>query len=99
MMLLYSEDSLTPRIIAGGDGEYTGGSIIGLDQENLPLFEELVRAYSRQPESLERIDRLLEELTATSEGREILPEGFEELWQIFKAAGFGEKSNEKHTET
>lgn len=94
MMLLYNEESLTPRMIAGIDGGCNDTHGSGGDQNDLPLLEDLVRTYSRQPDRLERINRLVEELASTPEGKEILPEGFADLWNTFKSAGVGEKDNE-----
>ncbi len=45
------------------------------------LVERLVRAYSRRPEKLDRIAVLVDDLCKSEEGRELLPDGFEELWQ------------------
>ena len=54
--------------------------------DSIPLFEELIRAYSRNPSRLEAIGRLVNDLKATQGGREILPEGFEEMWAPIWAA-------------
>lgn len=52
--------------------------------EELPLFEELVRAYSRSPEKIERISDLIANLTKTEQGRKILPEELKALWPAFQ---------------
>jgi len=52
--------------------------------EEMPLFEELVRAYSRSPEKIERITDLIASLTKTEQGRKILPEEFHALWTAFQ---------------
>jgi hypothetical protein len=46
------------------------------------LTERLVRTYSRAPDKLDRVAKLVDELCKTPEGRELLPEGFEELWRV-----------------
>lgn len=46
------------------------------------LMEKLVRAYSRAPEKLDRIAALVDDIGRTPEGRGLLPDGFEELWQV-----------------
>ena len=61
-----------------GDGTFLYG--------DLPLLEELVRAYSRQPDKIDRIARLIDDLEESEEGRALLPEGFEQIWQAFLAA-------------
>ena len=46
----------------------------------MPLLEELVRALSRSPEKIDRIERLVERLRRTEAGRAVLPNGFDSLW-------------------
>lgn len=58
----------------------------GGGNESLPLFEELIRAYSRSPARLEAIGRLVNDLKATPGGRDVLPEGFENMWAPIWAA-------------
>ncbi|MFW6129468.1 MAG: phospholipase D family protein [Candidatus Aminicenantaceae bacterium] len=54
--------------------------------EDMPLFEELVRAYSRFPEKINRISHLIKQLKKTEEGRKLLPEEFETIWSLFEEA-------------
>ncbi|MBN2034313.1 MAG: phospholipase D family protein [Deltaproteobacteria bacterium] len=49
----------------------------------LPLFEEMVRAYSREPEKIQRIGQLVSDLREAGNLGEILPPGFEEVWSAF----------------
>jgi len=51
--------------------------------EDMPIFEELVRAYSRDPEKINRISKLIEKVRKMESGEKILPEGFLEFWQAF----------------
>lgn len=60
-----------------------------LSEEGLPLFEELVRTYSRSPDKLKRIAKLIEDITKTEEGDKILPPEFKQLWEVFKEARLG----------
>jgi hypothetical protein len=53
---------------------------------HLPLFEELVRSFSRQPSSIDRISELVEELKACETENEIIPSEFLKLWDTFMAA-------------
>jgi hypothetical protein len=55
-----------------GDGNVQSPSI--------PLFESMVRALNRSPQSLDHIGRLIADLERTEEGRKLLPEGLSELW-------------------
>jgi len=50
------------------------------------LLEELVRAYSRRPEAIDRIARLVDDLRASGQSQDVFPRGFEELWDIFLEA-------------
>ena len=64
---------------AGGGGD-------GLSQElGIPLFESLVRSYARDPERLKAVASVIDRFRASEEGRERLPEGFEEMWGAFSA--------------
>jgi hypothetical protein len=58
----------------------TWNAVGGLD--GMPLLEELTRAYSRNPARLESVRKLVEQLNATVEGKEIIPAEFMELWQV-----------------
>ena len=82
MILLLAEAASTPgevvdvlRTLAesGGDG---GAVAVGL-----PLFEVMVKALHRSPESLDRVARLVDDLRKTAAGRELLPEGLESVWE------------------
>jgi hypothetical protein len=46
------------------------------------LFELLVRSVADRPQAIDDLDRLITRLRATERGREILPDGFTELWSI-----------------
>jgi len=69
------------RMLAGeaGDGD-TGWQL------ELPLFENLVRTFSREPERLGGIRGVIEQLRSTDDGVERFPDGFLELWSTFEAA-------------
>ena len=56
--------------------------------EEMPLFEELVRAYSRDPDKIKRVSKLIEDICKTEEGERILPKEFKELWATFKEIKF-----------
>jgi len=57
--------------------------------EEMPLFEELVRTYSRSPDKIKRIAELIDDITKTEEGDKILPQEFKMLWAVFKEAKLG----------
>lgn len=56
----------------------------------VPLFEEMVRAYSRHPEKITRISKLIDDLKESKEGNSLLPDGFERTWGAILAARFRE---------
>jgi len=59
------------------------------------LMEELVRAYSRNPDKLDRVAQMVEELKRTEDGRKVLPEGFEQIWQVIWETRCKEKGEQK----
>jgi hypothetical protein len=58
----------------------TQGSGDGARAAEIPLFESMVRALDQRPESLDHIHRLIADLQHTPEGRELLPDGIDEVW-------------------
>lgn len=58
----------------------------------LPVFEKLVRALDRNPARLDRVAGVVGDLLKTPEGRDLLPEGFEEVWGPIWAARQGVKT-------
>lgn len=52
----------------------------------LPLLESMVRTLSRDPARLDHVARLVDDLRARPEGQELLPEGFEAVWDPIWAA-------------
>jgi hypothetical protein len=77
------EDGLPNEILlaVSGDGTSKGFAL----QEALPLLEEMTRALSRDPDRLRSIQTLIEDLTRTDEGREMVPEEFLEMWRVYAA--------------
>ncbi len=54
--------------------------------DDVPLLEELVRAFSRDPKRLRKISRLIDDIRADGDADEILPEGFDQFWTTFREA-------------
>ena len=54
--------------------------------DDMPLLEELVRAFSREPKRLRKVQRLIDDIAEDGEADEILPAGFLSLWQVFTEA-------------
>jgi hypothetical protein len=45
------------------------------------IFESLMRALADHPAALDDLDRLIDRLKATDSGRQVLPDGFGDLWE------------------
>jgi hypothetical protein len=81
-LLLGEEGSLSLSDFAGlprgaGGAENTGDGY----HADLPMLEALVKALERSPEKLDHIERLVTELSSSEEGKALLPEDFEQIWQ------------------
>ncbi len=63
-----------------------GGKQSSPSGDTLPLLEHLVRAYARNPEKLDPIHRLVEDLRGNAASAALLPEGFERVWDPIWAA-------------
>ena len=48
---------------------------------DLPMLEALVKALESNPEKLDHVERLVAELSSTEDGRALLPEDFDKIWQ------------------
>ena len=83
LLLLLQEDAsgvaLAELTAALGGGSARWGT--GFSE--LPLLEELTRAYSRDPQRLLAIRRIVDELLSAPSGRDIVPPEFLEVWDVF----------------
>jgi len=82
--LLGGLDGMTDWATGEPGGAWQGDWASGFTGET--LLEDLVRAAARDPERLAPIRRLIEDLQSTPEGRDIVPPGFIELWDVVDAA-------------
>lgn len=82
LLLLQEMDGLAPldKLLTAMGGSWNANST---SLDGLPLLEELTRAYSRDPSRLRAVRRLIEQLSTTPEGKELLPPDFMELWNVF----------------
>lgn len=64
--------------LVSSDGSDLGAEFHGL---GLPLFESLLRTLAREPERLDWVARVLDDLAKTEDGRKLIPEGLEEVWR------------------
>lgn len=77
-----SYDALFAQL-AGVDGEgFHGSDRPVLTSADVALFEPLVRATGRDEDALARVASLIEDLQALPNGDELIPDGFEELWDV-----------------
>lgn len=77
------EGSFHDRIEAAGEGTRWEAAPGGFGPG---LLEQLVRAKSRAPERIAEIRRVVEALSATPEGHELLPREFTEVWSMITEA-------------
>jgi len=80
LMLCAEEDNRQPWTEWVGEVKEGAGRTPRGDA-GMPLLEILLRALSRSPDKIDRIAKLVEGLQRTPEGREVLPPGFEPLWE------------------
>lgn len=71
---------------ADGDGEGSESRWTTGGPGSMPLLEELVRAYAREPERLREVGRVVRRLCEGSGGDDIVPADFIEMWRVFEAA-------------
>lgn len=87
LLLLLGEIDEEQVLLGSGSLEGVLGGGWGSAAEELPLLEELTRAYCRDPRRLEEVRDLLDELQAVGgEDRDVVPDEFRRLWTIFEAA-------------
>jgi hypothetical protein len=81
LLLLQDMDNLPSvgDILSATGGKWNAGDSL----DGLPLLEELTRAFSRNPGRLDSVRNLVKQLNATSEGHDIIPAEFMDLWRVF----------------
>ncbi|GAH41429.1 unnamed protein product, partial [marine sediment metagenome] len=62
---------------------------------DIPLLEELLKAFSRNPDKIERIASLVNDVLKTEGGKELIPDHFLTIWKAFMEASEEEVSNEQ----
>ncbi len=83
-MLLADEQIVSATGTAGGTD--AGSSDGWVTWGGLPVLELMVRALARDPERLDHVARLIESLSASEEGRALIPDGLESVWEPIWAA-------------
>jgi len=63
-----------------GDGANKPNNYAFQAIDDIPLFEELLRATSRHPEKIEQIASLIDEIKRINPEQDIFPDGFDKIW-------------------
>jgi hypothetical protein len=96
LMLLLADEGLE---LAAVQAMYdAGGGVLRAELDpsfDVPLLEVMVRALYRDPAKLDRVARLVRDLRRTDAGRNLLPEGFEEVWEPIWQARVKELDGER----
>ncbi len=71
--------------VARAFGSFNGSSFTS-SIDDLPLLEEMVRAFSRDPRRLEKVRQLVEDIATDGDTADVLPRGFLDYWNIFREA-------------
>lgn len=72
--------------LAGEHGEFPAGTGTGSFDNVLAgpggsgVLESLVEALATEPRAIDEVDRLVSQLAKTEAGRQVLPDGWDELW-------------------
>ena len=79
LLLILSGEQLVPAAFAtSGDGASAVGSWLG---GSSTVLEALLTSLHEAPSRLDRVSAIVADLRGTAEGRQLLPEGFERIWE------------------
>lgn len=84
LVLLLGDDSTVGLDLSNGSG-FSKWLVQLAAGEDIPLLEELIRAYSRHPQRLEEISKLVQDLSKGNSNT-VVPNAFLELWDVFETA-------------
>jgi len=79
-LLLGDVGTLSISDITGSSRYAGGGAMDGGFRAGIPMLEALVEALDRHPEKLDQVARFVTELRSTGDGRDLLPEDFDQIW-------------------
>ncbi|QRY53802.1 phospholipase D family protein [Mycolicibacterium septicum] len=77
-----SYDALFAEVAGMGAERFADSDRPAHSNADVALFEPLVRAAGRDQDALARVASLVEELRELPNGTELVPDGFEELWDV-----------------
>jgi hypothetical protein len=86
LAMLLADDPLLPGLELWNRRSHEGGGSgnSGSPWGSAILLENLVRAFSRNPQRLDRIDALLKDLKKGGAASGVIPAEFEEIWKAFR---------------
>ncbi len=79
---ILGEDPVPPTGAVPGNGSTSSHEV----EATMPLLEELIRAFSRYPDKIDRIARLVGDIRQSSDPDKLLPSGFLQIWDVLMAA-------------
>lgn len=77
-----SYDALFAQLAGVGAERIAGNRPAGWSTADIALFEPLVRAAGRDADALARVASVVEDLRSAPEGTDLVPDGFDRLWDI-----------------
>jgi hypothetical protein len=80
LLLLLLADLDAPDGVGGGHPWLQRRVTDGGGTEDFPLLESMLRALGSDPKKLDRVHRLIADLSKTPEGAGLLPAGFQQIW-------------------
>lgn len=84
LLMLLAEDPGAGFLVPQ-DEERSGGSWL-MQAQQRGLFEAMVTSLADHPEQLHLIERFVSKVLSSPDNRQVLPDGFVELWQVVRTA-------------
>lgn len=84
LLMLLAEDPGSGFLLPP-DEDQSGGSWL-MQAQQRGLFEAMVTSLADHPEQLQLIERFVSKVLSSPDTRQVLPEGFLELWQVVRTA-------------
>lgn len=86
LFLLAENGDIGAHLAGRADGEGNGDNPVASVFAGTSLLEPLVNALHQDPQKLDRVARLVDELNASEDGKKLLPDRFMEVWEPIWAA-------------
>lgn len=85
LMILLADDGVEALFNGAIDGSATQTSTWWPGSDDAPVLESLLQSLDRSPERIDRIQNLIDDLSASGRPDELLPKGFMALWDAIQA--------------